>query len=230
MSSKKRKLEIIMAVLLVGIAYIFAKNSAFLSTGAKASEKKTVVFIDAGHGGIDPGKVGVNSLLEKDINLSIAKQLKKLLEKKDIQVIMSREEDTGLYDENSNNKKVEDMRKRCEMIKESEADFVVSIHQNSYHEEPVKGAQVFYYEHSKEGKELAEILQEKLRENIDKDNKREAKANSSYYLLKKTDCPTVIVECGFLSNWKEAESLGTKEYQKKMAKAICEGILDYINK
>ena len=107
--------------------------------------------------------------------------------------------------------------------------FSVSIHQNSYPQESVKGAQVFYYGQSKEGKELAETLQKTLVAQLDPQNHRQAKANESYYLLKKTPSPTVIVECGFLSNWKEAKALNTEEYQERMAWTIHMGIMEYLN-
>jgi N-acetylmuramoyl-L-alanine amidase len=107
---------------------------------------------------------------------------------------MTRSDDTGLYKEGSNNKKVEDMRNRCEIITEAEPVFTVSIHQNSFPQENVKGAQVFYYGQSAEGNKLADMLQSALVEQLDPQNHRVAKANESYYLLKRTPTPTVIVE------------------------------------
>ena len=107
---------------------------------------------------------------------------------------MSREEDAGLYQESSSNKKLEDMKNRVLLIHEAQPDCAVSIHQNSYTEASVSGAQVFYYEDSVEGKKLAEILQEKLSGVMEQESRREAKGNTSYYLLKKTDCPLTIVE------------------------------------
>lgn len=181
------------------------------------------------HGGDDPGKIGINKAKEKEINLKIAKELEKLLKKEGIKIIMTRTDDGGLYQESSKNKKVEDMRRRCEIITEAKPVFTVSIHQNSYPEESVKGAQVFYYGQSKEGKDLAETLQKMLVQQLDPQNHRQAKANESYFLLKKTPSPTVIVECGFLSNSQEADLLVTEEYQKKVAEAVKSGILEYLN-
>lgn len=181
------------------------------------------------HGGDDPGKIGINKAKEKEINLKIAKELEKLLKKEGIKIIMTRTDDGGLYQESSKNKKVEDMRRRCEIITEAKPVFTVSIHQNSYPEESVKGAQVFYYGQSKEGKDLAETLQKMLVQQLEPQNHRQAKANESYFLLKKTPSPTVIVECGFLSNSQEADLLVTEEYQKKVAEAVKSGILEYLN-
>lgn len=225
---EKRKIELVMAVILISAAIFLSTGTSVFTGSAKAKKKQWTIVIDAGHGGNDPGKIGVNKAEEKDINLVIAKELCKLLKKKGVTVVMTREEDKGLYSTDSNNKKVEDMRRRCEIIDEVQPVCTISIHQNSYHEEYVKGAQVFYYEHSQEGKLIAECLQESLVEGLDKTNHRKAKANSSYYLLKKTTSPTVIVECGFLSNWEEAKLLVTKKYQKKVAQAVCDGIIEYL--
>lgn len=224
---KKRNLELIMTIILIAAAILLSQNTAYLVSNSKTKVKNPRVVIDAGHGGIDPGKIGVSGEKEKDINLAIAKKLEQLLKKKDIEVIMTRDSDVGLYDPNSSNKKVDDMRKRCQLIDESEAHFTVSIHQNSYHESNIKGAQVFYYKHSDEGEKIAKLLQDKLVSKLDKTNRRKAKANDSYYLLRKTQNPTIIVECGFLSNPEEAKLLSDDDYQTQVAKAICEGILEY---
>lgn len=225
---EKKKIELIMAVILIFAAVFLSTQTAVFTGSGKAKKKEWTVVIDAGHGGVDPGKVGVNKANEKDINLAIAKELCKLLEKEKIKVVMTREEDIGLYSEGSNSKKVEDMRNRCAVIDEADPVCTISIHQNSYQDGDVKGAQVFYYEHSQGGREIGECLQNSLVEGLDKTNHRKAKANDSYYLLRKTQRPTVIVECGFLSNWEEAELLVTKKYQKKVAKAICSGIMEYL--
>ena len=105
----------------------------------------------------------------------------------------------------------------------------VSIHQNSYHEEYVHGAQVFYYANSTKSQELAEMIQQVMALELDKDNARKAKANDSYYLLKKTSTPIVIVECGFLSNYEEAQKLSSELYQEKVAWAIHMAVMQYLN-
>lgn len=206
---------------------IYFKQSEFLNTGAMLKEK-LVVVIDSGHGGSDPGKVGINQALEKDINLSIALKLGKNLEKENCVVYYTRETDKGLYQDSDSNKKRADLQNRKNYINEIKPDVVISIHQNSFPQEKVKGAQVFYYTHSEESKQLAHILQNCLRENIDPSNKRVEKANDSYFLLKDCSYPMAIVECGFLSNYEEANLLVTKEYQEKMAKEISKGVMEYI--
>lgn len=147
--------------------------------------------MDSGHGGFDPGKIGINGALEKDINLIISKKIEKYLKKQDYTVIMTRENDGGLADS-----KVEDLKARVSLINDKKPVIAVSIHQNSYSQESIHGAQVFYYTHSKSGEKAAKILQEAMLD-VDSDNKRQAKENDTYYLLKKTKIPTVIVECGF---------------------------------
>ncbi len=194
----------------------------------KRPRKQYRVLIDAGHGGDDPGKVSKNGILEKDVNLIIAKTLGEYLKEKGMEVYYTREHDGGLYHENSTNKKVEDLKKRCQIVENIKPDFMISIHQNSFPQESVKGAQVFYYGTSKESQALGEALQQGLVEIADQKNHRKAKANKSYYILKKTSCPSVIVECGFLSNAEECKKLTSEKYQKKLVEGIYRGILLYV--
>lgn len=224
----KKKIELIMGVILLVAAGFLAKRGSIYVQQMKVESAKTCIVVDAGHGGNDPGKIGIHDEKEKELNLQIAKKLKKLLEKEGYQVVLTRDSDEGLYSDTAKNKKVEDMKKRCEIIDEANPIFTISIHQNSYPEEYVKGAQVFYYGQSQEGKKLAEALQASLIEHLDKENHRSAKDNESYYLLKKTKSPTVIVECGFLSNSEEASLLSDSEYQQKVAAAISEGVQKYL--
>lgn len=221
----------IMAALLIMVSVYFLAYQRVRETSSDqvVSKKKPCVVIDAGHGGKDPGKVAVNGALEKDINLEIAIKLQQFLELEDVEVILTRESDAGLYDENATNKKVQDMKRRVEIIEQVSPVLTVSIHQNSYHEEYVHGAQTFYYENSEQSKVLANKIQQMLLNDVDKENKRVAKSNDSYYLLKKTSSPIVIVECGFLSNSEEAQKLESDYYQEKVAWAIHLGILQYIN-
>lgn len=144
-----------------------------------------------------------------------------------MKVKMTRTTDTGLDSATARNHKIEDMKERVRIINETKPDLAVSIHQNSYTGESIKGAQTFYFTHSQKGKEAAEMMQERLRM-FDAENKREAKANNTYYMLKKTKPATIIVECGFLSNWEEAERLVTEEYQGKIAQVICDGIINIL--
>ena len=187
-------------------------------------KRDLVVVIDVGHGGNDPGKIGVDNVKEKDVNLQIALCLKAQLQARGVKVILTREGDVCLATNGATNKKVSDMHNRVSLINASGADYMISIHQNSYQDAQIHGAQVFYYSHSEEGKRMAEVMQKALLK-ADEENTRQAKANDTYYLLKRTEVPTIIVECGFLSNPEEAAKLVSPKYQEKLAEAIAEGIL-----
>lgn len=204
-------------------------DRGLLESDTYAKKMRATIVIDAGHGGYDPGKVGVNGVNEKDINLEIALLLEQYLTAHNVRVVMTRISDVGLYSEKSTNKKAEDMRNRVALIGESNADLLVSIHQNSYSEAKCVGAQVFYYTGSDPGEKLAKTVQARLVAMADPDNHREAKANNVYYLLKKSPVPAIICECGFLSNPKECEKLSTKQYQTKIAESIFQGIMEYLD-
>lgn len=136
---------------------------------------------------------------------------------------MTREEDRGLYDENSDSKKVQDLTRRVELINEVKPALTVSIHQNSYPSSDVSGIQIFYYEHSSEGEKIAGIMQSKM-ENLEGVRNRPVKGNTTYFLLKRTEVPTLIIECGFLSNQAEAQKLTEEDYQHMLVKSMADGI------
>ncbi|SCI48387.1 N-acetylmuramoyl-L-alanine amidase AmiC precursor [uncultured Roseburia sp.] len=218
-----------MGVFLLAAAVLLARKGAEAVLSTKLDARQVCICIDAGHGGDDPGKIGVNDEQEKDLNLQIAYKLKTLMEQQDIKVVMLRETDDDLSDEGAKSKKVSDMQNRVAAIEESKAILTVSIHQNSYPDASVKGAQVFYYSESAEGKLLAECIQDSLKQRVDTGNTRQAKANDSYYMLKKTPTPTVIVECGFLSSYEESALLSEELYQERLAWAILMGVMQYLN-
>lgn len=231
---KKDKILLMVLILLLSITVYNLKYSldskATEPTNAK-SLKRTVI-IDPGHGGEDPGAVGDNiQLKEKDINLIIGKRLKELLMEDGFNVIMTREEDGLLYKEGTKgytNKRRQDLLNRKKIMDESEADMVVSIHMNKFPQSQYHGAQTFFPKNSEESKRLAQCIQRSLRDMVDPENKREALVKDTEILiLKNIKKPTVIVECGFLSNAEEEQKLSTQEYQEKLAAAIKEGIKKY---
>ena len=160
---RERRMGVLMAGLVLVAAVVCGQNGGAREAASKQANHtdSRLVIIDAGHGGDDPGKIGVDGVQEKDLNLKMALALRDLLEQQDVEVLMTREDAGGLYDERTSNKKVQDMRRRCELINREKPACVVSIHQNSYHEESIHGAQVFYYKTSKESGELAKILQKR---------------------------------------------------------------------
>lgn len=216
-----------MAVLCVTAVAGILHMTGYLWTGSKgvSSIKKADVAIDPGHGGQDPGKVGVNEALEKDINLAIAKKVYKMLNKKGIKVVMTRDSD-DIGEPGESYKKMADLNRRLEIIKAAEPELVVGIHQNSFTSPEIHGAQVFYDKNSKPAAVAAEVMQKALL-SFDPENTRVAKSDQNYYMLAKSSAPTIIVECGFLSNEEEAELLTQKEHQDKVAKAIYQGVVDY---
>jgi N-acetylmuramoyl-L-alanine amidase len=223
---KKMKVAIILCFLCV--SFIAGRKGASLMASGNADADQVCIVLDAGHGSSDPGKVGVNGALEKDINLAITLQLAKILENKGYKVVLTRDSDEILADKDAVNQKREDMVGRVKVIEEAQAALTVSIHQNSFSNASVSGPQVFYYAESPQGKEIATALQASLDEILEPESPRATKANSEYYLLKKTPTPTVIVECGFLSNEREAELLSDELYQAKVARAIYFGLCKYL--
>lgn len=227
----RRKVELCMSLLILLAAGVLGRQGAKLVSAVKSDSEreKFCVVIDVGHGGIDSGKVSQDGILEKDVNLAIAKKLKVLLEKEDVAVTLTRDSDCGLYQEGDSHKKVADLQNRCALIEKIKPDCTVSIHQNSFSSPEVRGAQVFYYGQSAEGEALAKLVQSSLIERADSENHRQAKANESYYLLKRTVSPTIIVECGFLSNPGEAARLVSEDYQNKIVWAIHMGVMEFLN-
>lgn len=223
-----KKISLFSICILLCIVAIFSFMNHYGRQVFSSANNKTIIVIDVGHGGSDPGKVSTDGIKEKDINLQIALYLKDYLIAQDYTVYLTRETDCNLYDENVSNKKTSDLNNRIQFFQKKKAAYVVSIHQNSYPDASPHGAQCFYFEGSVEGKAFAESIQDSLL-NLDSTNTRAAKSSGSYYLLKHSDVPSVIVECGFLSNPEETAKLTDSNYQKQVAHAICSGISNYIS-
>ena len=229
---KNNIILVVLAFVLLAVILSLNINVDDLNTEVvttKAEDARTVI-IDAGHGGEDPGKVSSYSgLKEKDINLLIAVKTKELLES-DFNVIMTREEDKLAYEEGTTEiyqKRKQDLTRRKEIMDEK-GGIVVSIHANSFPETKYYGAQTFYPPDSPESRKLADLLQTSIRKNLDPNNKREPQLKSDpIVILRDLKTPTVVIECGFLSNQAEEARLATDEYQVKIAEAIAEGIRNY---
>lgn len=232
MIKKKTGILMMMGLFLGGAAvchfageylYMNFMKEQIRETGGKIKkETGTKIVIDAGHGGTDPGKIGVRGEKEKDLNLEIALKLQKYLEKQGIETVMTREDTERLGDSQA-----EDLKERVAAIDREAPALAVSIHQNSYTQESVRGPQVFYYTHSGKAEKAAELIQKELKI-MDEEHARESKANATYYLLKNTKVPVVIVECGFLSNPVESSMLAEEAYQKTIAETIGNGIMKYV--
>lgn len=212
-------------VLTVSFGLILQK---IVYTKTLASPIDISVVIDAGHGGIDGGSVGVNTgITENQLNLVYANKLEKLLRAVGINVYQTRTSLDGLYETADDNFKKSDMEKRKEIIENINPNLVVSIHMNKFSLSSENGAQVFYNEENENGKKLADNIRDELIKRID--NARELTLSGDYYMVKCTNIPTVIVECGFLSNPEEELSLQNEDYQDTMCYSIFCGIFRYLN-
>ena len=223
----KRKIELFMILFLLMGAIVASWKLSELTANVSKEEKKAkkeevVIVVDPGHGGEDPGKVGINDVLEKDLNLQIAKKVKKLLEEAGIKIVMTRTNDKVP------DAKKEDLNQRVQLINDTKPKLALCIHQNSYPDAKIKGAQVFYHTITPEAEDVASIVQEQLRI-VDPTNTRQIKENDTYYMLKNCQVPTIIVECGFLTNPEEAAKLTQEEYQDQIAQAICEGVVKWMS-
>lgn len=222
-------IRMLFTIFLLTFSFLFGRQAAAFAKSHNLQNRSTVIVLDAGHGGMDPGKVGVNNVLEKDVNLAIVYKLKEILQNKGFTVVLTRTDDGDLSSEDSNNHKMEDLTKRVDIIKENHADLVVSIHQNSFTDASSCGPQVFYYGESSESEVLATELQNALDDTLNISVSRGIKVNNGYYLFKNSPAPMVIVECGFLSNANEADLLATDAYQSRLARAIYGGICTYLS-
>jgi len=190
-------------------------------------QKKTVI-IDAGHGGIDPGAVA-NGLVEKDLNLAIAKKLESFLRIADVNVVLSRSDDVLLGDGDTvRAHKVADLKARLDLLKQTDDAILVSIHINKFTSPSVHGLQTFYAENIGDSDKLAAYIQEASKL-VDKDNKRSIKPDDgNIYILENADKTAVLIECGFISNAKDASLLSNDDYQNKLAFAIYTGIIRFL--
>lgn len=193
---------------------------------------KTRIVLDAGHGGMDGGAVGVNQVVEKHINLSIALKLRDLLEVSGFDVIMTRETDVSLHDPAITGvaqKKRSDMYSRLKLIEENPDAIFISIHQNKFEQSQSNGSQVFYGTKNSDSEILAASVQSSIRELLQKENKRETKpSGKEFFLLYNPEIPAIMVECGFISNPEECAKLVTDSYQDQIAFAIMNGVFDYL--
>lgn len=219
-------------VLITVIAIIFAGIALGLCAGALAASASTattgrIVVIDAGHGGVDAGVLGVDTKVkESDINLAIAKQLKGYFAEAGFKVVMTRTSNGGLYGLPTNGFKMRDMKKRKEIIEESAADMVISVHQNSCPLKSRRGGQTFYNAESQTGKALAECIQSSLN-SMEECVRKSSPLAGDYYMLRCTENPSVIVECGFLTNGEDEKLLSSSSYQKSVAYAIFKGAVSF---
>lgn len=205
---------------------IITDDDAFVN-----NDEEFTVIIDAGHGGDDPGAVGIDNVLEKDLNLLVAGFISEYLINKGTRVIMTREHDQMLTIDNSHlSKKTQDLKARTNIANSHMNGILISIHMNQFPNESVSGLQVWYSANSR----LSEILAQNIQNNVSKtlqtkNNRQIKKDDNSIYILKNAKIPAVLVECGFLSNPEEIKLLTNTKYQQELSKCIADGILNYLN-
>ena len=223
--TKKRVLIVVATIIFAG-----AVLGVCCGVGASTStfnQGEKVIVIDAGHGGIDAGVIGVaTSSKESDINLSISRQLKSYFISAGFKVVMTRTNNGGLYGSSTSGFKKRDMQKRKQIIQENNADMVISVHQNFCPIPSRRGGTVFYDKNSDVSSDLAKCIQKCLN-GMDECVSQNTALTGDYFMLKCTKSPSVIVECGFLSNSEDDKLLSTEEYQKKIAYAIFKGAVAY---
>lgn len=215
-----------------GIAGFCLRQTAVSSgSGAVSENGKPVIILDAGHGGVDPGAIGVNQAEEKEINLAIALALRDILRVNGYEVVMIREEDVSVADPGITRisaLKSSDLKNRLQTIHSYPGAIALSIHQNFFTESQYSGAQMFYGRQNPESETLAEVLQAAFRELLQPGNERMVKRSTSdVYIVHNAENPIVLVECGFLSNPAECEALCDTAYQQKVAFTIFRGLCDY---
>lgn len=219
----------ILGTIIINLKYI---SSEAYDRKIKVSNEKKIILIDPGHGGIDGGAVSKKGTIEKDINLKISLKLKKELEARGFDVVLTREEDKGLYSDTGKirDKKNEDLNNRCKVKNETKCHAFISVHLNMFEQSQYYGAQVWY---SKEGEsgQFAHIIQQNLIKDINNNNKRREKcAKGAYKILRcHDDIPSVLVECGFLSNPTEEEKLKEDSYQQEIAKSLARSVEEFFN-
>lgn len=223
----------IISLVIVIVSVIEVKTASEEVIKIMPITNKTII-VDAGHGGIDPGSMTDDqSVKEKDVNLKITKKVKELLEASGAMVILTRNDDTSLYTEQVGKtirqKYNENLKNRKKIIQESSADMFISIHLNKFQESKYYGAQTFYPAGKEDDKQLATYIQGELKRVVDKTNNRKIKSTNDIYLIKDNEIPSTLIECGFLSNDKEAKLLNDEEYQDRIAWSIYVGIQKYFS-
>ena len=228
----KKSISILLAAFIISFSIVAFQQIRLASADNYSVENVPVIIIDAGHGGEDGGAVGIDGTAEKDLNLSISLKLNEILSAMGYQTRMVRTTDTSIHNTDADTvreRKVSDIHNRAAIMNEYENCIYVSIHQNKYSGSSIWGAQTFYSPNNEESKELAQLIQASIANNVQPDNKRVIKqSGTNIYVLYNATKPAVMVECGFVSNANELEQLKDEEYQNKMAFAISNGIINYL--
>lgn len=225
-------IEIVLLLIFFSILNLFCTKIAQAKATPQEGELQKVILIDPGHGDFDSGAISRSGLLEKDVNLSISLKLRDELSKKGYLVLMTRDTDKGLYSNEGSirGKKYDDLNTRCKMKNESNCDMFISIHQNFFKDSSCRGAQVWYSK-CEESKTLSKIIMKNFKTDLDEKNHREEKpARNDYKILRcYYNIPSVIVECGFLTNYNDEKKLMDEKYQQKIAESLAKSVSEYFS-
>lgn len=221
--------RVVFGFLCIVLALAVTFGICFVALGVTtANHLRLTVVIDAGHGGVDGGVVGIASgIKESDINLEISRMLQNKFEEAGFHVVQTRSTEAGLYGSATSGYKKRDMKKRAEIINASNPALVLSVHQNFFSLSSRRGAQVFFREDNERSFTLACMIQATLNA-MPECVKQTSPLKGDYYILNCNEYPTVIVECGFLSNEEDEALLLSKEYREKLVTAITEGALAFL--
>lgn len=229
------KKSIFVSITAVAVAFIAAVGlcvrSLWGAQAVAAFDQPLRVVVDAGHGGVDGGVVGRTSgVKESDVNLAIAFELCEVLTDMGVDVVMTRKTEAGLYDTAAKGFKKRDMQKRKEIATSANPDFLISIHQNAYPSSRYRGGQVFYNGEDERSKSLATLTQNALNALYAGEGAKERKQmKGDFFMLKCCDCPSLLIECGFLSNAADEALLQTSVWQRKLAETIASGLVAYLS-
>ena len=203
-------------------------NYLVKTVGINNIQTRKTVIIDPGHGGIDVGAVGIDGSLEKNINLSISLDLYDFLMVSGINAVLTRDGDYEVYRAGEQRTK-SDLYNRMDYINSVPDSILISIHQNHFENEAEWGTQIWYSPNDEKSPTLADKILNSVKKNIQPENKRiNKKSDDSYYILYKAQKPSVMVECGFVSNENENKRLQDKEYQRDMAYSVLAGICEEV--
>lgn len=204
-------------ILGVGVVQVVSMNAV--------PKSNYTIVLDAGHGGRDGGSVGINGTVEKEINLEYTLLLKKKLTNLGYRVILTRQNDDGLYSEFASNKKLSDMNARFEIIKKANPNLVISIHMNSFKDKSANGANTYYRKDDQASKQIADLVQQSIYTYCNA--KQTSSQAGDYFILNCSYYSSILVECGFISNQDEEQLLNSEDYKQKFTDAIINALVIY---
>lgn len=234
MKFRKRQVGILFTIIIGYLFVYYATHSieVYIPASTTLANNDVVIIIDAGHGGMDSGCSSINGFEEKNINLSILLKLRDMCEVMGYKVEVTRDTDISIHDEGVTglgNQKRSDMKNRLELFNKYDNAIALSIHQNQFTQSQYNGAQMFYSTTNALSESLARSMQSAFVTNLQPDNTREIKpTGKDLYLIFYAECPSVMIECGFLSNPEESLLLQEDEYQSKVAFTIFSGLNQFI--